>query len=94
MPKEATMVVTRAAKTGLMPKSNPMAMPASDTWDRVSAIKEYLLKTKKMPISGAINATIIPAANPLTMKLYWKISNNMNFANGVRKFTSQIRPDI
>ena len=70
MPKEAMTVVPRAVKTGFIPNSNQIAIPAKDTWASVSAIREYLLSTRKIPISGAITAIMMPASNPLTMKLY------------------------
>ena len=65
---ETTAAIIAAIK-GLILRRSPIATPARETWDKVSAIKEYRLKTRKIPIRGAITAMMIPASNPLIMKL-------------------------
>ena len=72
---EEITVAAIAVKRGFMFVRNPIAIPASETWERVSAINEYLLKTKNIPTIGATIAIIIPAINPLKTKSYWKIFN-------------------
>src|SRR3989344_653203 len=74
IPSEAASVVPSAPKMGFQPIRRARAIPANETWASVSAMSEYRRKTKKMPMSGAIRATITPASSPRTTKPYCKRS--------------------
>ena len=64
------VVAPIAVKRGFIFNNNPKAIPARETCDSVSAISEYRLKTKKIPMTGAIIAMMRPATRPLIMKSY------------------------